>query len=392
MEGLARKAAITGIGMSQVGRKLMRPAIDHLVDAALEALADAGLTRDDIDGITTYPGRIGGGDGMAPLGVGELRSALGLKTRWHSGGAEGAAQASALMVAAMAVATGQARHVLVFRALTESSSQATGRRGIGQGNPAPIGGWLSWLVPMGASSAVNWAAMFARRRTHEYGETREQLGAQAVLQRGFAQHNPRALMHGTPLTIDDYLGSRMISDPLCLFDCDIPIDGAAVIVVSAMDAARDGRKPPIRIEAMGAGLTGRDSWDQREDLTTMAAHDAAASMWANTDLTPADVDVGGLYDGFSVFVPMWIEALGLCGRGEGGAFIADGQTAIGGACPVNTGGGQLSAGRLHGYGLLHEVCVQLWGEGGGRQVPDAQVGVVGMGGGPLAGAVLLARS
>jgi acetyl-CoA acetyltransferase len=384
------QAAISGIGRSPIGRKTMRAPMDLLADAVLEALADAGLTRDDIDGVTTYPGRVGGSSGAGPVGTVEAINALGLKVRWHSGGPEGAAQASPLMVAALAVATGQARHVLVFRCLNESTAQATGRRGIGDGEPT-VGGWLSWLVPMGASSAVNWAAMYASRIMHEFGLTREQLGAQAVFQRECAMHDPGAIMHGKPLTIDDYMNARMISDPLCLFDCDVPIDGAAVIIVSSIEAARDLRRPPLRIEAIGAGLAQAFTWDQQADLTKMAAHDAAASMWANTDLKPTDVDVAGLYDGFSIFVPMWLEALGFCKHGEGGPLIGAGQTRLDGMIPVNTNGGQLSSGRLHGYGLLHEVCVQLRGDGGGRQVKDAVIGVVGVGGGPIAGSVLLVR-
>ncbi|MDB5714407.1 MAG: DitF protein [Sphingomonadales bacterium] len=390
MQRFGGQAAISGIGRSPIGRKTMRAPMDMLADAVIEALADAGLTRDDIDGITTYPGRTGGSSGAGPVGTVEAINALGLKVRWHSGGPEGAAQASPLMVAALAVATGQARHVLVFRCLNESTAQATGRRGIGDGEP-PIGGWLSWLVPMGASSAVNWAAMYASRIMHEYGLTREQLGAQAVFQRECAMHDPGAIMHGKPLTIDDYMEARMISDPLCLFDCDVPIDGAAVVIVSSIEAARDLRRPPLRIEAVGAGLAQAFTWDQQADLTKMAAHDAAASMWANTDLKPSDVDVAGLYDGFSIFVPMWLEALGFCKHGEGGPFIGAGETRLDGMIPVNTNGGQLSSGRLHGYGLLHEVCVQLRGDGGGRQVKDAAIGVVGVGGGPIAGSVLLVR-
>lgn len=391
MQRAERKAAITGIGISHIGRKTLRPAMELLADAALAAMADAGLSRDDIDGVATYPGLSAAGGGASPLGEVEVINALGIKASWHSGSPEGPAQAVALMTAAMAVATEQARHVLVFRCLTESSSQPSGRQGIGTGSAAPIAGWLSWLVPMGAVSAVNWSAMFARRRMHEFGLTREQIGAQAVLQRANAHSNPSAVMRGKPLTLDDYLSSRMISDPLCLYDCDVPIDGAAAVIVSSRDAARDTRKTPLQIDAFGAGLFERFTWDQRADLTTMAAHDAAASMWARTDLKPHDVDVAGLYDGFSIFVPMWLEAFGFCGRGESGPFIAAGHTAIGGDIPTNTGGGQLSAGRLHGYGLLHEVCLQLWGEATGRQVEGAKIGIVGMGGGPLAGAILLTR-
>lgn len=386
------KAAISGIGMSKVGRNTMRPAMDHLADAALAAIADAGLTRDDIDGITTYPGKTDGSPGMSPLGVGEVRNALGLTTRWHSSSAEGAAQMSPLMIAAMAVMTGQARHVLVFRALTESSSQSAGARAsIPAGNSTRISGWPSWLLPMGAFSATTWAAQFASRYMHEFGLTREHLGTLAVAQRDNAQKNPHALMRGKPLTMDDYMAARMISSPLCLFDCDIPIDGACVVIVSAMNAARDLRRPPIRIEAFGAALQSKDSWDQRADLTTMASHDAAADMWKRTDMTPQDVDLLAVYDGFSIFVPLWIEAFGFCGHGEAPGFIADGNTLLSGRFPTNTGGGQLSAGRLHGFGHLYEACEQLWGEGGERQVKNARSAVVGMGGGPLAGAMLVVR-
>lgn len=386
------EAAITGIGMSAIGRNTGRPAMLHLAEAAREAVADAGLTMADIDGITTYPGKANNSPGMSPLGCTEVREALGLQTRWHSSSAEGPAQMSPVMIAAMAVTTGMARHVLCFRALTESSSQSAGRRAsVPSGNGGRIDGWLQWLLPMGALSASNWAAMFARRHMHEFGLTRDMLGTQCVLQRANAQLNPRALFNGTPLSMEQYFDARMIAEPLGLYDCDIPIDGACVVIVSSSDAAADTRKPPIRIAGMSAALNDRDSWDQRADLTAMASHECASDLWAHTDFAPADVDVAGLYDGFSIFVPMWLEAFGFCGRGEAGALIASGGTALDGIIPTNTGGGQLSAGRLHGFGHLHEVCTQIWGEAGERQVAGARTGVVGMGGGPLGGAMLLHR-
>jgi acetyl-CoA acetyltransferase len=387
------KATITGIGMSKVARSQHRPAIHLLADAALEAIADAGLTRADIDGIATYPGKMSGGSpGMSPLGVGDVRNGLGLSTRWHSSTPEGPAQASAIMVAAMAVATGQARHVLCFRALTESSSQTADRRAsVPTAGGARIDGWPSWLLPMQAMSAANWTALVAARYFHEFGLTREHLGTLAVNQRANAQLNPRALMHGKPLSMEDYLAARMISSPLCLFDCDVPVDGAACIIVSAPDAARDTRKTPLRIEAMGAAMGPVETWDQQPDVTQMAAHDAGRDLWTRTDYKPDDVDVLALYDGFSILTVMWLEALGFCGHGEVPGFIADGNTRLDGRFPLNTGGGQLSAGRLHGFGHLHEACTQLWGEAGDRQVKDARLATVAMGGGPLAGCLLVAR-
>ena len=328
---------------------------------------------------------------MSPLGTGEVRAALGLKTRWHCAVPHGPSQMAPIMVAAMAVLTGQARHVLCFRALTESSSQSAGQRASVPGSGrARIGGWLGWLVPNNAMSASNWAGWMATRYFHEFGMTREHLAMVATSQRAFARLNPAAVMR-KPLTTEDYFAARMISSPLGLFDCDVPIDGAGVVIVSAPDAAKDRARAPLWIEAMGAALHGPETWDQRADLTTMGAHDAAADMWSRTDFKPADLDLLALYDGFSIFVPLWLEAMGLCGHGEAKDLIASGACAPGGRYPVNTGGGQLSAGRLHGFGLIQEACAQLWGDGGERQVDGAKLAACGTGGGFIAGSMLLRR-
>jgi acetyl-CoA acetyltransferase len=192
----------------------------------------------------------------------------------------------------------------------------------------------------------------------------------------------------------------MISSPLCLFDCDVPCDGATAVIVSAAEAGPDLRRPPVEVLSVGTALHGRNSWDQFEDLTTMACRDAAAMMWDRTDLAPSDVDVAEMYDGFSFITLAWIEALGFCGKGEAGPFIeGGGRIALDGSLPINTNGGQLSAGRLHGYALLHEACCQLWGEAGRRQVGDGpggagrrpEVAVAAAGGGTLAGCLLLGR-
>jgi acetyl-CoA acetyltransferase len=221
--------------------------------------------------------------------------------------------------------------------------------------------------------------------------TREHLGKHVVAQRANAQLNDRAIFKGKPLSMEDYLSARIISSPLGLYDCDIPIDGACVFIISALDTAKDLRMPTLRIEAMGSAFNGKETWDQQPDFTRMASHDAAADMWSRTVMKPSDIDVLALYDGFSIFVPLWLEAFGFCGHGEAKDFILDGHTLLEGRHPVNTDGGQLSVGRLHGFGLLYEVCLQLWGEGGGRQVRNARSAVCGMGGGPLAGAMLIVR-
>jgi acetyl-CoA acetyltransferase len=170
------------------------------------------------------------------------------------------------------------------------------------------------------------------------------------------------------------------------------------VIVSAAEHGANVDHPVARVEAVGTALRGRPSWDQYEDGTSMAARDAGAHLWERTDLTPADVDVAELYDGFSFLAMTWLEALGFCGKGESGPFIEGGtRIARDGELPVNTHGGQLSAGRLHGFGFIHEAVLQLRGEAGERQVRtrrpsgDVEVAAVANGGGPIAGAMLLTR-
>ena len=226
------------------------------------------------------------------------------------------------------------------------------------------------------------------RHVKKYGLTREQLAQVALTDRANALLNPRALVR-EPLTLDEYMSARMISTPLCLYDCDRYTDASTVLIVSAGDAVDEVSCTPIRIAAM-AGSVERHSWDQAE---WMACYPTGADLWKHTDYTPSDVDTVQLYDGFSFQVITWLEALGFCALGEGGRFIEGGQRiALDGELPLNTFGGQLGAGRLHGFGFAHEAVVQLRGKGGARQIAgDPRVAVSTSGGGPLATALLLAR-
>ena len=399
MTDVERRAVISGIGQSDVGRRLGRSALDLTLDAALEAIADAGLTTGDIDGIATYPGAGGGAPpGFAGPGSPEVQDALRLRVDWHSGGIEGAAQLAAVINAVLAVSAGLARHVLVYRTVTEATEQGSGgRQGIGiggGGGGAPrLGGSMQWSIPFRAYSAANWLAINAQRHMHEFGTTPEQLAMIAVNARRNAALNPKAV-YRDPMTLEDYFASRIITTPFRLFDCDAPVDGSTAVVVSVAEHASAVDHPVARVEAVGTALRGRPSWDQFDDLTTMAARDAGAQLWTRTELTPADVDVAELYDGFSFLAMTWLEALGFCGRGESGPFVEGGaRIALDGELPLNTHGGQLSAGRLHGFGFIHEACLQLRGEAGERQVPGKRVEVaaVANGGGPIAGAMLLTR-
>ncbi|MEI8002149.1 MAG: thiolase family protein [Actinomycetes bacterium] len=391
---------ISGVGQSDVGRRLFRDPLELTLDACVAAIEDAGLTTADIDGISTYPGPGGQPPGFSGAGAVEVHDALRLNLGWWSGGIERPSQLGAVVDACLAVAFGLARHVLCFRSVFEGSAQGQGGRaavmpGGGSGRSVPrASGFQEWVLPFGAPSAAPWIALMAQRHFHEFGTTPEQLGQIAVNARRNAALNPQAIYTDT-MTIDDYLASRVISSPLRLFDCDVPCDGGTAVIVSHVDTIPDLRKAPVRIEALGTALYGRPSWDQFDDLTTMGLRDAATQMWSRTDMKPSDVDVAEMYDGFSFIALCWLEAMGFCGKGEAGAFLEGGRNIAidGGVLPLNTNGGQLSSGRLHGFGFMHEACVQLWGEGGARQVAgDPEVAVACAGGGPMGGAFLLTRS
>ena len=290
-EPLERRAAITGLGQSAIGRHLGRSDLDLTIEACLAAVADAGLTRDDIDGLATYPGMGTGTPGFAGPTTPEVQDAMRLSLDWHDGGGEGPGQMRALIAACLAVGAGLARHVLVYRTVTESTAQGSGsRQGIGGGGGDSGGvprfsGFLQWTLPFGAVSAVNWIAMVAQRRMYEFGLTRDQLAQIALNARRNAGHNPTAV-YREPMDLDDYLSARMISTPLCLFDCDAPSDGSTAFVVSHRDYAPDAPRAACHVNAVGTALRGRPSWDQFDDMTTMAARDAAASMWERTELHP----------------------------------------------------------------------------------------------------------
>ncbi|WP_163756344.1 thiolase C-terminal domain-containing protein [Mycobacterium botniense] len=379
------KVALTGIGMSQIGRRLMVPPLSLTVQACEAAIADAGLTIDDIDGLSTYPG---GGNlgGFGEGGVTALEAALGIRPTWHNGGIETFGPGGSVIAAMLAVAGGLARHVLCFRTLWE----ATYNELVRQGRFAPpTGRTTSWLIPFGATSAAHTLAQNAQRHMHRYGTTKETLGWIALNQRANAELNPTAI-YRTPMTMDDYLNARPITTPFGLYDCDVPCDGAIAVIVSARDAARDLAKPPVLVEAVGTQIIERIDWDQSTLTHEPQVLGQSAHLWSRTPLRPEDVDVAELYDGFTMNCLSWIEALGFCGIGEAKDFLDGGKNiARDGLLPLNTHGGQLSHGRTHGMGLLHEAVSQLRGEAGERQVADASVAVVSSGGLTPSGVLLL---
>lgn len=385
-----KRATITGIGISHIGRKTGISGLELSMEAAREAIADAGLTPADIDGITSM--------GDTPLH--EVTAALGMTPTYRGGGFNTGGLLSPAMAACVAVGTGRARHVLVYRtvqmfggAIVTNDGSRVDRLDAGGDEPpvADVMGDMSPLLAAHAYSAANWLAMHCRRHMHLYGTTKEQLGWLAINSRRNAALNPLAVLR-EPITMDDYLASRPVSSPFGLLDCDIPVDGSIAFIISSSEVAQDCPNGAIRVDAIG-GSAGGGGWTDRPDFPKMASVEAAADMWNRTELTPADVDLAELYDGFTFLSLAWLEALRLCGEGEAGSFVEGGaRIALDGALPLNTYGGQLSAGRMHGYWVLHEACLQLRGRAGLRQVtPWPQVAVVSNGGGPIAGCMLLTQ-
>ncbi|MES2978813.1 MAG: thiolase family protein [Pseudomonadota bacterium] len=366
-----KSIAITGIGQSAVTREPGVGALRLTLEACRAAIADAGLSIDEIDGIASYPGTPDNGTGFSPVGLHDVRMAMNLRPQWYaSTSMESAAQMSALFASINALAAGMARHVLVFRTTAEATARrnAAGAMAWGAGARRVEGMW-QWTVPFGGHSPAPWYGLFAQRYFYEHGLTSEGLGAIALNGRKMAAGNPAAI-YREPITLDDYMGSRMIASPLRLYDCDVPVDGSVAFVLSRVDAAGDLRNPPLRFEAIGCSFDG-GGVRAPTDLTSFGAESPARMMWSRTDLRLADIDVAQIYDGFSILTVHWLEALGFFAKGEAGDYLSEpGRFGLQANLPMNTGGGQLSAGRLHGFGHIHEACVQLWGRGGARQVAD----------------------
>jgi acetyl-CoA acetyltransferase/uncharacterized OB-fold protein len=383
------RVVISGVGQSEVGRRLMVDPVSLAVSAIRSAVADAGLQMSDIDGLSTYPGPMPGG--MSEGGVTAVEEVLRLRPTWVNGAAETPGQIGSIITAMLAVASGLCRHVVCFRTVWEASEAALLRSGrIPAGRPlsGPIG---EWRLPFGAASAANWIACNAMNYSHRYGDVRPTLGRIAVTQRAGAVVNPEAV-YRTPLTLDEYFDARMISTPLGLYDCDVPVDGSVAVVVSAAETRGDLAGPPVLVEAVGTQILERLSWDQDTLTHLPQSLGPSAHLWTRTELTPEDVDVALLYDGFTFNALSWLEGLGFCELGGAREFIGDGSTiARDGLLPLNPHGGQLSAGRLHGYGFVREAVLQLRGVTGERQVDDASVAVVTAGGGVPSGALLLRR-
>ncbi|WP_235834436.1 thiolase C-terminal domain-containing protein [Actinomadura logoneensis] len=362
MPGFRDRTAIAGVGYTPFSKDSGVSTLTLAVDAVTAALADAGLTVDDVDGLATH--RVG--DSTPPWVV---APALGVReVTWYLdqfGG--GSVSHSVVAQSAMAVASGMAETVVCYRAINARSEFRMG--GTGRA-PAPVFD-VQYQAPYGYFAPPQQFAMYARAHMNRYGTTHEQLGRIAVRQRENAAKNPRALKRD-PITLDDYLASRWIAEPLRLLDCCLETDGACAVVVTSRERARDLRRPPVLISAAAWGggdsmFSGAGSTPAGTDWTVTEAARLAPRLYRMAGITPSDIDVAELYDCFTYSVLVQLEDYGFCPKGEGGPFVESGE-----GPPVNTHGGFLSEGYVHGINHIAEAVSQLRGDAGDRQVPNAR--------------------
>jgi acetyl-CoA acetyltransferase len=358
--------AIAGVALSDVGRVDDKGPYELIAQASRRALADAGLSPADVDGLAST-----GQGTLPPVDVGEY---LGLRPRWIDSTAVGGASWEVMTAhAADAITAGHADVVLLTYGSTARSDLRKGLRGanINWGARGP----LQWEAPYG-HTLVSKYAMAARRHMHDYGTTIEQLAEVAVSARFNAADNPEAY-YRDPITVDDVLGGPMIADPFTKLHCCIRSDGGAAAVLVSAERAKDLRSKPVWV--LGSGeTTSHMLTSQWDDLTVGPASVSGPLAFARAGLSPSDVDVAELYDAFTYMLLLTLEDLGFCAKGEGGAFVDSGALRLGGALPTNTDGGGLSACHpgQRGLFLLVEAARQLRGECGPRQVPDAKIACV----------------
>ena len=357
---MGRRVAIVGAALSDIGRVDTKTPFELHYQAASRAIADAGLTKADIDGF--------GSTGMGVLAPVEVAEYLGLRPTWADGtGVGGSTWEFMVGHAAAAIAEGQAEVVVLVYGSTARADLKARRRGanLSFGARGPV----QFDVPFG-HSLISKYAMAARRHMHEYGTTIEQLAEIAVSSRYNASLNPDAY-YRDPITIDDVQSSRMMADPLTKLHCCIRSDGGGAVVLTSEERARDLPKQPVWV--MGTGeTTDHTTMSEWEDFTVSPALRSGRLAFERAGVTPADIDFCEIYDAFTPMVLLSFEALGFCGKGEAGAFVEDGRMRVGGALPTNTDGGGLSHCHpgMRGMFLLVEAVRQLRQEAHGRQVDD----------------------
>ncbi len=377
------RTAIAGIGQTEFAKSLDRSEKRLALEAIALAIDDAGIEPADVDGLASYTLETTEEVDIARnLGLGDI-------TFFSQVGYGGGAGCGVVGHAAMAVATGQCNVAVAWRSRKRGAAASRPWSQV----PDRVSGQHQWTRPFGLLRPVDEIAVLARRYFHEFGGTREQLATVAVQVREHANRNPGAMMHAKPLTVEQYMDARWISEPLCLFDNCLESDGAGALVITTTERARELRRDPVLIHSFAQSIP-----QQHQTMTNYFNDDpllgpswaCAARLWANADVTPDDVDVAQLYDAFSPLIPLSLEGYGFVGRGEGLAFCADGNLALGGKLPTNTSGGGMSEAYVHGFNLIVEAARQVRGESP-NQVDDVDVSLVTSGEGVPTSALLLVR-
>jgi acetyl-CoA acetyltransferase len=356
---LSGRAAIAGIGATEFSKESGRSELQLSCEAVLDALADAGLSTRDVDGLVTFTMDNSSEIAVArELGMGDLR----FFSRINYGGG---AACGTVQQAAMAVATGVADVVVCYRGFNERSGQRFGQVSQWAATQVNSNGLdNAFTYPYGLSTPAATVAMQARRYLHEYGATSADFGVVAVADRKHAATNPKAFFYGKPITIEDHQASRMIADPLHLLDCCQESDGAVAIVVTTPERAADLRQQPALITAAAQG-SAPDQYVMtsyyREDIGIPEIGVVGDELWRQSGLGPDDIRTAVLYDHFTPYVLMQLEELGFCKPGEAKDFIADGAIELGGRLPLNTHGGQLGEAYIHGMNGIAEAVRQVRG-------------------------------
>lgn len=388
MTTFAGTTAIAGIGQTEFSKDSGRTEMRLAVEAIGKALDDAGLTPADVDGMVTFTlDRNDEIEIARNLGIPELTFFSRVP---HGGGAA----CGTMHQAAMAVATGAAKTVVAYRALNERSWYRYGSAVIRPNVPTADMVHYSWIAPFGLLTPASWVAMFARRYMHEFGATSEDLGRVTLADRAHAATNPDAFFYERPITLEDHQASKWIVEPLRMLDCCQESDGAAAIVVTSLERARDLAKPPAVIRAVAQG-SGYEQWSMNSyyrevisDLPEMGL--VARQLWQQSGLGPDAIATAVLYDAFTPMVLVQLEEFGFCGRGEAKDFIKNGTIQLGGALPVNTNGGQLGEAYIHGMNGITEAVRQIRGTAV-NQVQGAQHVLATAGTGVPTSAMILGR-
>jgi acetyl-CoA acetyltransferase len=357
---LSGKTAVVGVGATEFSKHSGRSEMQLAVEAITAALDDAGILPSEVDGLSTYTI-----DNNAECEVFRLIGGKDLKyfSRSHYGG--GAACAP-VMQGAMAVATGICDVVVAYRAMNERSGFRFGQGQMLNQDPNSFEALhLSWYFPYGLVTAAGFTAMAARRYMHQFGATSEDFGRVTVALRDFAATNPRAMFHEKPITLADHQNSRWVAEPLRLLDCCLESDGAVALVITSLEKARDLKQQPALIKAAAQGTTGDSQFMSdyyRESITDLPqTRLVAQQLFEMARLSPTDIQTAIIYDHFSPFVLLQLEALGFCGEGEAVGFVRDGHTGRGGSLPVNPHGGQLGEAYIHGFNGVAEAVRQVRG-------------------------------